>query len=262
MDANDPVVLSDEQKRNLQQEAFVAEVLKIRGGHHREDIKKNWFLRLLETSGGTALITVILGGILGAILNIAIQADLKEREGEQARQRFKGELAVMSYKNYLEQRQGAMKSLYDLVGRATSSCYTLISRMGPEYDPSLAPSSKEKLVEENQRIYKKFQEVQEEWRSNRDSLGLLVNFYYEGDRSVMECWGKTRETADKYAQCADSKYRRYITDYITRNPEEICKDERVEFEKQIGEFTQCIQRVNKYLWKEYYPGEPPQAAPR
>lgn len=248
-----PVNLSDEQQGDLRRERYIAEVLKIRGGEDRGDKKGNWFFRLLESSGGTALVTVLLGGLLGAILNFVIQADLRQREGEQARQKFKGELALMSYKNYLDQRQDAMKKLYELVGRSTASCYTLISRMGPEYDPKLAPLSKEKLIEENQQIYKKFLEVQAEWRGNRDSLGLLVNFYYEGDKGVMECWSKTREAADKYAECADMRYRRYITDYITTNPDEICKDKRADFEGQIGEFTRCIQKVNKYLWKEYYP---------
>ncbi len=259
MESGEGVELSDEQKQDLRREMYIAEVLKIRAGYDRGERKKNWVFRLLETSGGAALVTVLLGGVLGAALNFVIQADLKQREDEQARQKFKGELALMSYKNYLEQRQGAMKSLYELVGRTTSSCYTLISRMGPEYDPRLSPSSKEKLVAENQQIYKKFQEAQDEWRGNRDSLGLLVNFYYEGDSGVMQCWSNTRGAADKYAECADSKYRTYITDYITHSPEEICKGERAAFEAQISEFTQCIQRVNKYLWKDYYPENAPPA---
>lgn len=219
--------------------------------------RESFLLRLLATNGGTALITVLLGGVLGAILNFFIQSSLTERETEQARQKFKGEVAMMAYKNHLDQRQDAMKRLYELVGKCASSCETLISRA--EIDTSKYPGKAlDELITENKPIYNKFLGVQEEWRENRVSVGLLVSFYYEGDSSVTNCWNRTRDSVSKYLECADGRYKKYQGDF-DHDPPETCSTHQKDFEDRIGEFTICLEKVNKTsaLWQDYGPQPSP-----
>jgi hypothetical protein len=260
MESNEHVSLTDEQKRSLQEEKYIAELLRIRGG--QEDKKRTLVKTLFETAGGTALITVLLGGILGTILNSCIQINLKDREFQQSREQSKSELAVTQYKDYLEHRQEAIKSAYELVGRCASACYSLALRMSEDNNPRLYPTKQDLLIKENDETYNSFLKVEDEWRSKRDSVALLVSYYYETDGDVMHCWTETRDSVNKYLESTEVEFRTYrLGDYTARNPTKVAEQERAVYETKISEFTQCLKRANKYLWKEYYPDQPLPTSP-
>jgi hypothetical protein len=248
MDSPEKIPLSDEQTQQLQQEEYISRILRVRS--EQDQPSKSPWLKFLGTAGGAALITVLIGGLLGTVLNFFIQSGLKSREIEQARQRSKGEIAIISFRDHLDRRQETTKNLYSLIGRCASASHSLLARTN--FDTTKYPTTKEKLVEESEQIHKDFQKTQAEWLSNRDSLGLLVSYYFEGDASVTNCWHQTEDSVTQYLECADAEYNAYTNDWVQREVEP-CQDKRSNFQKTIGEFTQCVERANFYPWKEYYP---------
>src|SRR5437764_6648982 len=92
---------STEEKQLLQHESFVAEILKRRAPSENNQQKPLW-QRFLETTGGAAVITVLIGGIFGQIISSSIQSSLKEREFQQAWLKERGDQALVANKEYLE----------------------------------------------------------------------------------------------------------------------------------------------------------------
>ncbi len=68
----------------LRHEAFLAEVLRLRTKLDQKQKEKLWWQRFLESSGGTALVTVLLGGLLGQLITSSVQVKQQEREFQQA----------------------------------------------------------------------------------------------------------------------------------------------------------------------------------
>jgi len=245
--------LSDEQKHSLQEERYIAEIIKIRSGEKSEE--RRWLRLLFETAGGTAFITVVLGGLLGTMVNSCVQSSLQAREFAQSQEKSKSDLALTQYKDYLERRQDAMKSTYDLVGQCASACTTLASRMSSDNNPKKYPTQKEKeeLIHQNNDTYEKFQKLEDDWRSNRDRFGLWVSYYYEGNADVIRCWNDTKESLTKYLDRTEAEYRQYIEDYRSRDQAKVAEKEKIDYETKVGKFTQCLQRNNRYFWKIYFP---------
>src|ERR1044071_8086338 len=94
---------SDKEKEFLHHEDFVAEVAARRGG--REGGTKPRWQRFLESSGGTAIVTTLIGGIFGAIISGIIQDGTREREFEQSWLKARGDQALVAYKEYLDKEQ-------------------------------------------------------------------------------------------------------------------------------------------------------------
>jgi hypothetical protein len=101
--------------------------------------RRSWWQWLLESSGGTALITVIIGGLMGSLITAIIQIGIKSREFEQARVKSRGDQALVAYKDYLEQQRETMKHAYQLIGNCVSASDDLIDITGEYFDPSKFP---------------------------------------------------------------------------------------------------------------------------
>ena len=68
----------EEKEQLLQHEAFIKEILTLRDKARGDNPKPAW-QRFLETTGGAALITVLIGGIMGSIITGLIQQGSKQR---------------------------------------------------------------------------------------------------------------------------------------------------------------------------------------
>ena len=89
---------TDEENKILRGEAFVAELLSFRNEKAGE--KPRW-QRFLESTGGAALITVLLGGIFGSCITDSLQKGAKDREFQQAWLKSRGDLALFAQKEFL-----------------------------------------------------------------------------------------------------------------------------------------------------------------
>ena len=83
--------------------------------------------RFLQSSGGTALITVVLGGIVGSLITGMVQSATHEREFDLAWLKARGDQALGAYRDYLDKEQGLVSQAYGLVGEVAASAETLIN---------------------------------------------------------------------------------------------------------------------------------------
>lgn len=250
METSEPTTISVEQKKQLEHERFISEIVRIRTEH--DQTSKNPWLKFLSTTGGAALITVLIGGLLGTVLNFLIQSGLQKRELMQAREKSKSEIGIISFKDHLDRRQETVKNLYSLVGRCTAVSHSLLSTTLIDTNQYSDKGVQKLVEEENEQVHKNFQETQEEWLSNRDSLGLLVSYYFEGNTNVTSGWKETKNSVTKYLDCADSEYKKYL-EFFEKRPELLCKEERNQVERTTEAFAQYVKSATYYPWKEYYP---------
>jgi rubrerythrin len=217
----------------------------------RPEDTKSLLISLLATPGGAALVTVILGGILGTLLNSCIQAGLKDREMEQARQKSRGDLALIEYKDYLERRQEAIKSVFETVGKCAAVSLALISRT--ELDPKDYRTSQDKWLQENSDAEDKLLAAQKEWRTKQDSLGLQVSYYYENDVDLMNSWNEVKASLTNCITTAIRTYKGYEDDLVPRDVSAVYGPATKDLDEKLAGFAARLERMNKYLWKEFYP---------
>src|SRR6266480_3308905 len=96
--------LSEQDERLLNYMAQVVSALRPQGEPSASS-KSPWWKSLLQPSVLTALITVLIGGIMGNIIAATIQAGAKEREFQQTWMKARGDQALLAYKEYTDQEQ-------------------------------------------------------------------------------------------------------------------------------------------------------------
>src|SRR6185503_4847747 len=105
--------LPEDKEQLLEYETFIKEVLARREGAGKGGQTKPVWQRFLETTGGTALITVLIGGIMGSIITGMIQISAKNREAQQARLTARNSQAQVSYKEYLDKELEIVNRAFD-----------------------------------------------------------------------------------------------------------------------------------------------------
>src|SRR4051812_9953741 len=120
------------EKELFHHEEFMAELARRRSARDPE-AKPRW-QRFLESGGGAAIVTTLIGGIFGAIISGIIQYGAKEREFEQSWLKARGDQALVAYREYLDKEQEVVNETHALIGSCVSASDDLISIMGPNFD--------------------------------------------------------------------------------------------------------------------------------
>ena len=118
-----------------------------------------------------ALITVLLGGILGQMITYSVQRSSKDREFQQAWLKARGDQALVTFNEYLSQQRETVKRVYELNGNSISASYDLIMLTGPEF----ALGSYEGIEQQRASVRKRYNTVDQEWRVEREKVGLLMS---------------------------------------------------------------------------------------
>ena len=101
---SEPATFSDDEQRLLRHEAFIAEVEKLRAPEAAPRDEPYW-LQALKSPAVSALITVVVGGILGNIIVSRYQE--RQKSNEQA---------VAEYRQYLQKEEEIVRHAYDVLG--------------------------------------------------------------------------------------------------------------------------------------------------
>lgn len=200
---------------------------------------KQWWWRLLESSGGTALITVLVGGLLGSIIAGQIERGTKARE-----------LELVAYQKHLESEQEFTTNLFKLIGRVLTVSENLLILGQQQRDFDLGKfkgRERERVADQLSSLREEFNQVQALWRSEGESLGLLVGFYYPGQPSVATTWREARESLTAYMSCARESY----LDRSVRKKSEAsdCKSEKEAVREKLDQLTPSLKARQQYSWK-------------
>lgn len=232
---------SAEEAALLRHAQLITEVLRISKPPAGPEAKKPRWLEVLESGGGAALFTVLLGGILGNMVACGIQQREKERDFQRAWMQARGDQALVAYKEYLDREQDLVKDAYQLLGSSLSASSDLIVLTGKEW----ASPSSQKIA-----IVNTFNAAQSSWSSRGEQLKLLMSYYHRGHPEVAVSWTKVQNSGTNYMACS----RQW---YITHQhqPQDataltaVCKDEKDKVSSALDEFARSLEGARQYAWE-------------
>ncbi len=237
---------TEEQRRLLDHERFQAEVERMRRGSGRSggDGGKPAWQRFLESTGGAALITVLLGGILGNW--IAGQFEAARAENERR---------ALTHEKYLAARLATVQPLLERVGGTVRASEDLITLTRPDWEPSPArfpdPTERQATLDKRREIREAYNQADADWRSEKDSLGYLLAYYHGGSSEVSTAWSTLSTALTAYVDCARGWYVDH-TGRFTEEAVDACSDERSTVDASMRDLIALMGAVEP---------SPPGAAP-
>ena len=234
------------REQDLEYEGYISKILEIRRAD--KPSSKPWWLRMLETPGGAALITVLIGGLLGGWISSIIQSGAKDREFQQAWLKARGDQAMLAYKDFVEKRSNLITELYGRVGSSVSASEDLINLSRKDFivDSTLEPEVKEARRKYRDSIRDRFELVEADWRKDRDRFGLLIDFYHPDQKPLVEAWGTVTESLTGYMRCSKNWHD---THYGDENTDQACTSERARLTTSLQAFSAEIGKKRAYLWQ-------------
>lgn len=189
-----PPDTEEEQQRALIYEQFIANVLKLR---QVEQPKKSAWQIFIESSGGAALITVVLGASLGAWVTASYQS----RQADIDRQR--------------SQQQKIQELRLDAMVNASTFIWTSVAASDDLLQLSTEAFADAPTDQRNE-IRAKYIEADSKWRSaSKGELSFKINYYYRDSPDFIKTWPLARDSVSKYVDCAGGwieKHPRYTKD--------------------------------------------------
>lgn len=253
MENNDNSTLTEEDVKKLLYGTVVAEILRLKQSSNRpsDSGEKPWWQKILESTGGTAIITVVIGGILGQMISCSIQKDLKEREFQQGQQQAANAQALIAYKEYIEQEKDTVKHAYELVGKGITSSEDLISLTSEQFSVDKFTGKDEDTIKNQRKLVREqYNTVDKMWRSEGIQLGLLMSYYHNGSPEVLTSWQNVQTSMTNYMTCAENWY---TSNTSLTNPNDACNNERNKLNQDLKEMTTTLESARRYLWKEPTP---------
>ncbi len=190
-------------------------------GTKREDV-----YRFLESAGGTALITILLGSGGASLVSYYIQTSLQHREQQAA-----------AYQDKLSRRRAVVEEAYDLVGTMITRTEALTELMQADFNPRTYRNGA--VVDmENQHVETRanYNETDIEWRSQQVTLTIKVSDAL--GETAEERWARLAEAVDKFKECVlitIAKENRAI-----EPPDTVCRCERAKVVEQIRNFSRLV----------------------
>lgn len=226
---------SEGERELLQHEKFIAEVMKLRHSPGKESLPKPRWQIFLESAGGTALVTAIIGGIFGSYISSAIQLRDKEKE-----------LARVSYKERIVKQQETVEQAYELIGSFLSASNDLIALTKPTFDiRRYSGEEREKVRRQRDTIRLEYNKLLTRWQNKRLSVGLLMGYYYKGNSGVTNSWQNLQVSISGYGECAE----RWYSSQVSPSESEIagaCKIQKDTVRENLGKLTISLSMAQNY----------------
>jgi hypothetical protein len=264
MSTDPPAKWSRDDERLLHHEAFVAEVLQQRAKLGTGDRPKPAWQRFLESTGGAALVTVLLGGLLGQCITSQVQKgqrarehqqalDLKEREFKQTWLKARGDQALIAYQDYLKEEKEVTKRAYELIGSCISASDDLMALTDIDYNPYHPDYGREdrKLISEQRVAMKdKYIEADAKWRAEREQLGLLMAYYHKGREDIDTAWRATQEAVTGYMAFAEDWERKHPeADLKKEDIDAAARDKKAALQATLSDLGKTLEQGRRYAWE-------------
>lgn len=181
--------------------------------------KPRW-QRFLESTGGAALITVLLGGAFGSWITSALE---EHRADNQRR--------YLTHQEYLKARLETIQPTLELVGTTVTAAEDLITLTRPDWEPSPTrypdPKELEATLAKRRELREAYNDADAAWRKEKDSRGYLLAYYHAGAPAVFPSWSELETAVTAYVDCARRWYVEHARDF-TEEAATACDEERAE----------------------------------
>jgi hypothetical protein len=243
----------DDQQSLLDYERFISEVLRRRGLSDTRGRGKGAWRLILESAGGAALITVLVGGVLGQWLSYSIQTRQKDREFQQSVMKMLGDQALISYSDYLHQEEEIVKRAYDLIGLCITAADDLVTSTTPEFAVKTRSATEQRLA-----IQRKYNVVDDQWRSERAKIDLLIMFYHRKHPEVVSQWDDVKSAVTNHMDSAHRWYQNHGNRPV--NISDGWMAERKALGDKLGKFASSLEAARYYVWEQWQSPENVKAA--
>jgi len=187
----------------------------------------------LESAGGTALISVMLGGVVaasvGQYLTYRYQQLLRSRE-----------IATTSYESYLRRSDASITTAFSLIGEVMSASENLMTLAHPGWNPERYPKSERaEVVAHRDEIVGAFTRAYAHWMKDKDQQALMIQYYHDADPEIAARWKSLQDSVSEYADCAYRLFWLRGTKETSSLWIEACIGERQNVSTNIERFLQA-----------------------
>lgn len=192
--------------------------------------KPRWQI-FLESTGGAALITVVIGGVVaggvGTWLTNRYQRAMRERE-----------VALRAYNDYLSQGRAIVIDGLGAIGTLLSASSDLLDLTSPDwqFEPD-DERSRSAFREQRSLIIVSYNSAVAAWRKDRDRYDLMISYYHDGDPPITHAWGALQTGTDEYVRCTQRVFLKYVTPLTIEQPTmPQCVGERTKVNEKLVDF--------------------------
>lgn len=188
--------------------------------------------------------SVLLGAVVTAVLGNWVIGLVQDRNKTR-------ELAREAYKQHLAAQAQVIERTYNLIGRVIATSEDLLDITAPEFSPLyFRGKERERVIAQKTKVREQFNEVNQEWRREKQSLGFLVSYYHDGLPDLATLWRDVVSKLDTYSECAENEYRRTLTSNSADRAARPCQESRKAFETVMDRMNVALLDARRYAWQE------------
>lgn len=244
-------VLSDRDERLLNYLALVAQVLQRQVNPPQATNERTFRAVFREPSVVATLITVLIGGIAATLITGIIQWRAGVREFDQAWLKSRGDQALVSYKEYLDQEQALMRRTYGSIGACISASNRLVGLtkatwrqrfVGPEF---IAVRTQMRDIRQN------YNQTNAKWHSEGEELGLLMDYYHPDQPKLRDYWKNVQQSVTNYLDCGEKWHSEHSPTKPAPSDSEVesaCKPQYNSLMNDLNDLTSSLQSARRYAW--------------
>ncbi|HEY9286164.1 MAG TPA: hypothetical protein VIP46_22120 [Pyrinomonadaceae bacterium] len=227
---------TETEKQLLEYASFAGEIIRRLSLEKKDNSKPkpSWQV-FLESTGGAALITVLVGGLIAGVVGQWITNEYQK--GMKAR-----ETSVAAYKEFLGQGKETVTQAYSIIGSVISASDDLINVSAErvnEIETYTDPETSKLVIEQRKEILSKFTSAASTWREEREKLGLFISYYHDAQPDVIDSWRTMQDSVTAYISCAEHSLLNslFMPKGRTDNSEVLCRNEKKVLYESMNRFT-------------------------
>jgi hypothetical protein len=206
------------------------------GSENPSNGKKVW-LEILNSSGMTALITTLLGGLFVSFITARYQEKAKEVERSRA-----------EVSDYLERERKVVEDAFAITGRLLAASENMIELTSDAFDERGRGSSDlGQLRRRKQEIVNRYNDADREWRAQKTTLGLRIKMEHGADQLVSDAWQKAAASATEFSDCSRLWFETHSDPVDQSKLELACANRRRSLEESLDSLTKEILRTRHTL---------------
>jgi hypothetical protein len=193
----------------------------------------------LESVGGAALLTALVGGLVAQYITASIQRHAAKREFNNAWVKARGDQALTAYKEFSTEQLHLVEQVYTIVGRLDAACEALVA--GANWD-----RSKDTTDAYVRKIAMEFNDAEDEWVKAKPRFTMLLSYYSDPGSGVDMRWASLRKSVDAYRECVSSWYD---SDQGHYPAEAICAQQKNSVDEELNSLGTALAKTRTYVWR-------------
>jgi hypothetical protein len=229
-----------EEEDLLHRADLITEIYRRRDADRPQEESEKKLLRFLQSPGGTAIITILLGSLLAPLVITHIQV-----------RNARDDQALDEYRQYLKLQQESVKETYALVGRITYGSQDLITLTRPTFDLQRAPENERSEFAKQQReMLKNYNDSIHEWRVKENIQGVLISYYFYGHSEVSESWRSVRSAVNDFTKCAQRVRQMFMNKQPLTTEREDCEKKKDVINASLENLSLSISTARRFTWQQ------------